>query len=64
MLVESPKTRILKAIMKFLTCGKNAILQSFFPEVTDLGSVKEKNIRAVLPEYPRNVNRLVFKDLL
>ena len=40
---------ILEAIMKFLTCGRNAILQSFFPEVTDFASVKEKDIRAVLP---------------
>ena len=49
MLVESPKTRILKAIMKFLAYGRNAMLQSFFPEVTDLASVKEKDIRAMLP---------------
>ena len=49
MLVGSPKTRILKAIMKSLACGRNAMLQSFFPEVADLASVKEKDIRAVLP---------------
>ena len=41
--------RILKAIMKFLTRGKNAMLQSFFPEFTDLASVKKKDIKAVLP---------------
>ena len=34
--------------MKFLTCGRNAMLQSFFPEVTDLVSVKEKDIRDML----------------
>ena len=41
---------------------KRNVTEFFFPEVTDLASVKEKDIIGLCCLHPRNVDRLIVKD--